>query len=87
MEHEELDREQQYRAEIARKVVEFIENDLWESASDAQRLRLCQLFATLAAMRMPEIFITFVPALDGRENLGKPRRRYRLVGKELVPVR
>lgn len=30
MEHEELNREQQERAEIARKVIEVIENDLWD---------------------------------------------------------
>jgi hypothetical protein len=87
MEHEELDREQRERAEIAGKVVEFIENDLWEKATDAQKLRLCQLFATLAAMRMPEVFIMFVPSLDGREDTSVPRRRYRLEGRALIPIR
>jgi hypothetical protein len=87
MEHEELNREQQERAEIARQVVEFLENDLWTKATDAQKLRLCELFAVLATMSAPQIFITMIPALDGREDLSKPRRRYRLVGKELVPVR
>jgi hypothetical protein len=86
MEHE-LDREQQERAEIARRTVEFLENEIWTKATDAQKLRLCQLFATLTAMRMPEIILTVIPAKDGQEDTSVPRKSYRFVGKELVPVR
>ena len=90
MEHEELDREQQERAETARQMVEFLENEIWTKATDAQKLRLCQLFATLAAMGLPmgppKIILEFCTAKDGKPDPSVPHRRYRLIGKELVPI-